>query len=339
MTAESAPVARRSPLILGGMGQSGVSSLSRLLADHPDILVCPVESCFPVVHGGLVDVVATISDEFSPTRADQILSAFERMLRYDLCSPRAFPFRQLDLGRFFGRADLNRAVDDFFARLGITTYPGEGLTQGPFLRIGHWAAPSGARGKLIPWGLSRDRTYLYHVHRLPRADAVREAAAFLESLYGGPARRQGKTVWCDQTTNNQQHVDFWLELFPDLLYLDLVRDPLDVALAHHAQNWASDDFATVCSTVRDNWSRWREIRAGLPPRAWRSVRFEDLAADPSQVLRDISETIGVTPPAASVAPLDASRVAAEEARRQGADLETYRRVLGEVAEDLGYPVP
>jgi hypothetical protein len=330
----------RESVFLGGPGQSGVSTLSSFLGQHPRVLALPLETCFIVANNGLLDIVRAVSEEYDSFRLDAMLHAFDRLMHHDLCSPRSHPYDRFDLAAFFGRQRYHASVEQFFTELGVRRYPGVGLSTGPVARFGRFHLPHKFRQLRLPAWLAAERTYLYYSELRTRAQALSASRHLVDGLFMSAARSAGQSVWCEQTTTNQQFADFLVELYPDGLYIDVRRDPLDVALAHTAQNWAPRDFELVLRNIRARYTRWFEVRRKLRATSYLEVRFEELISEPERVLRGVCAAIGVAYDSRMLERRpDPARLAQERARRQAADLESYRRILGGVAEELGYPVP
>lgn len=323
-------------VFIGGTGQSGVSTLNQMLSRHPLVLTCHLETSFIIAANGVRDVVRAISTEYSPMRLDAIVHEFDRLLHHHLCSPRSYPYSGFDLASYFGAQRYHRAVEDFLSDLGIVRHPGDGLTIGPAIRAGSVHGPFKLRGLRLPAAWGRERTYLYQASRLDEVAALTAAQRFVDRLFGAKARAEGKVVWCEQSSCNQQAADFLIAMFPDSLYINVTRDPLDVALAHRKQSWSSPDFKRVCASLRDLYGRWFEVRDRLPSGSVVEVRFEDLVGRPATALANVCGALGVALSAEAVEALkpDPARLVREEVA--AADLKTYRSLLGETAEKLGY---
>ena len=260
-------------------------------------------------------------------------------MKVDLCSPRSYPFNQLDLAGVFGRDVYPRLVDEYFQQLGVVKYKGDGLTIAPRVRFGNLAGPYKLKRIRLPWWVGRSRQYLFAAPRLPREVAVRAARQFVANLYHERMTATGAVVWCDQTTNNLIDADFWFDMFPEALFLHIVRDPLDVAIAHHLQDWAPDDFALTCGIIRDNYARWSEVRSCIPPGSYLELRFEDIVKEPAAAVARICARLDIPVPTAPVAsPWPAGATETSRSNLSEEDLQTYRGILGPVAHDLGYPV-
>lgn len=327
-------------VFIGGSSQSGTSMVNAFLWHHPAVLACPLETCFIVTAHGLMDVVRAVSDEYCFFRLDPILHDFERLMHHHLCSPRSYPYNRFDLAEFFGRERYHQAIDKFFARLSITRYMGDGLTIQPFARVGRVYSPFKLKRWWFPSWMARERSYLYHVERQTPEAALDAARMLLNETFGAKASEEGKQVWCEQTSTNPLFADFLHKLYPTGSLVYMIRDPLDVALAHLAQNWAPPEFSQVCATLHGVYERWFAQRAKLPADTYLEARFEDLAADPEPVLKRVCQAIGISYDSRMLRyQIDVQRLQREQARRDAADLVTYRRVLGPIAEQLGYAVP
>jgi hypothetical protein len=325
-------------VFIGGSGQSGVSTLNRMLASHPGILTCHLETNMVLAPNGLMDVVRAISTEYSTQRLEMTLHEFDRLLHHHLCSPRSYPYSGFDLARFFGKSRYHEAVELFIKEIGAIRYPGDGMTVGAGMRVGDLHMPFKLKAVRLPARLGRERTYLYQARRLSEEAALAAARRLLDRLFGAKARAEGKVAWCEQTTQNQQFADFLLTLLPDGLYINVTRDPLNVAIAHRAQSWAVKDFTRICESLRDLLTRWLEVRDNLSAGSFADVRFEDLVRDPEPELKRVFRAIGVEPPSEAQRWTPAP-AALQQPRLAAADLEVYRRTLGATAEALGYAVP
>lgn len=333
-----ASVEQPRPVFIGGSGQSGVSTLNLMLGRHPGVLTCHLETNIVLAPNGVMDVVNAISTAYSTQRLELTLHEFDRLLHHHLCSPRSYPYSGFDLARYFGKERYHQAVELFIEEIGAIRHPGDGMTVGAGARIGDVHLPFKLKGLRLPARVGRERTYLYQASRLSEEAALAAARRFLDRLFGDKARAAGKLAWCEQTTNNQQFADFLLRLFPDCLYINMTRDPLDVAVAHRAQAWAVPNFTRVCESIRDLLGRWFEVRDRLPGGSYVDVRFEDLVGRPTVELERVCLAIGVSPPAKQQR-WTPGQVAPMRSRLAGADLDVYRRVLGATAEVLGYAVP
>jgi hypothetical protein len=129
--------------------------------------------------------------------------------------------------------------------------------------------------------------------RLREGMTTSEAIAAIFETY---ADRQGKPRWGDKTPLYMQQLPLLERLFPDALWVHLVRDGRDAALSflELPEGFAGKTWARP-RTVRQFAARWRtEILAAR--RLGRSaggryleLRYEDLVAEPERELRRVCE--------------------------------------------------
>jgi hypothetical protein len=139
--------------------------------------------------------------------------------------------------------------------------------------------------QLYEWGISREDVR----PRLREGMTTGEAIAAVFEVY---AEREGKARWGDKTPLYMQHLPLIERLFPDAVWVHLVRDGRDAALSFlslpegfSGKTWAQPRTAAQFA------ARWRtEIlaarRLGGP---YLELRYEDLVSDPERELRRVCE--------------------------------------------------
>jgi hypothetical protein len=145
---------------------------------------------------------------------------------------------------------------------------------------------------------------------LTGTDAYRFA---VEAPFRAYAARQGKHRWGDKTPHYVHHVDALLEVWPDARFVVLVRDGRDVALSLKRMPFGPNN-----AWAAGPW--WaRGIRAGIDaqrrhPEQVRTVRYEDLVADPDREVRAICAFLELAyePQMLDLAQADRSRVVADQ---------------------------
>jgi hypothetical protein len=176
----------------------------------------------------------------------------------------------------------------------------------------------------------------------------------LEAIVVPHARRQGKPRWVEKTPVHVMHVEELRQLWPRSTIFRVVRDPRAVAASTvrvpfgpgsatgAAYLWRHHDEAALAFFTSD-------------PRA-RTIRYEDLVADPEAVLRDVCALLGeafapeMLEPGPdqnlaasaeqwkwrSVAPIDQSRVAAWRQELEPLDQGRVALVCAEGMNRWGY---
>ena len=146
---------------------------------------------------------------------------------------------------------------------------------------------------LYDWGIAADDVK----PRLREGMTTSEAIAAIFETY---AERQGKPRWGDKTPLYMQQLPLLERLFPDAIWIHLVRDGRDAALSFlelpegfSGKTWAQP------RTVAQFAARWRtEIKAArrLGRHAggrYLELRYEDLVAEPERELRGVCEHASV----------------------------------------------
>lgn len=161
-----------------------------------------------------------------------------------------------------------------------------GRADGP-LDVGSFVDHLYAQERFRLWELDRAAVAAEFDRSPPRsyADAVR--AVF--SLW---AAGQGKQRYADKTPGYVLHIPLLARLFPEAVFVHLVRDGRDVASSFCDLGWAE--------TVEQAALHWqlrvrRGQRAGhaLPAHRYYELRYEDLVGDPEGSLRRLCEVIGL----------------------------------------------
>lgn len=104
--------------------------------------------------------------------------------------------------------------------------------------------------------------------------------------------RRGKARWAEKDPTYTLLLPYLGELFPDALYIHLVRDGHDV-VASYRDRWGYQSAARV---ARGEWKRYvslaRALRDGPAASRYHELRYEDLVADPEATLRPLFEFLG-----------------------------------------------
>jgi Sulfotransferase family len=137
------------------------------------------------------------------------------------------------------------------------------------------------------WELDRAAVAMEFDRSPPRsyADAVR-------AIFALWAAAQGKVRYADKTPGYVLHIQVLARLFPEAVFVHLVRDGRDVASSFRDLGWAE--------TVEEAALHWRlRVRRGqragraLPGHRYHELRYEDLVGDPEDVLRRLCAVIGL----------------------------------------------
>jgi hypothetical protein len=128
-------------------------------------------------------------------------------------------------------------------------------------------------------------------------DAVvrRPAATFAEQvrvLFGLYATARGKQRWGDKTPDYVEHIGRIAAIFPDALFIHVIRDGRDVATSLAQWSWGPASPVVGAFRWRRKVMRGRRHGAALPPDRYLELRLEDLIADPEGELRRLCAFLG-----------------------------------------------
>jgi hypothetical protein len=110
-------------------------------------------------------------------------------------------------------------------------------------------------------------------------DPVAAGRSLMEKLFGDYARSQDKRGWVEMTPINAMWgAPYLLRLFPELRFVNVIRDGRDVAASLIAIGWQSDGLEGL-SWWEERMLRGHRQLATLPAGSLLDVRFERLLVD------------------------------------------------------------
>lgn len=134
------------------------------------------------------------------------------------------------------------------------------------------------------------------------ADIARSLEKAITSIFATYARQKGKKRWVEKTPNHVIDLEFLHTIFPEALYLHIVRDGRDVACSTYngRKRWGRIvDIDGSLEITRNNaierWARWEKLieqhvcNNALPSH---TLRYEDLLEKPKEEMRKLVEFIG-----------------------------------------------
>jgi hypothetical protein len=199
-------------------------------------------------------------------------------------------------------------------------------------------------------------------------EAVRErlppgalAGHGIAAVFEAYAAQQGKARWGDKTPMYMQHLELLERLFPDALYVHLIRDGRDAALSFLAvpkgimtEGWGHPrDAAGFACQWRTEVAAARRLGLRVGPGRYLEVRYEALVADPEPELRRICSFGGLAyEPAMMEYPgtVDVSAKPHQQSLRKAPtpglrdwrsqmtteDVARFEGIAGDLLADLGY---
>ncbi|HEX4490211.1 MAG TPA: sulfotransferase [Acidimicrobiia bacterium] len=138
------------------------------------------------------------------------------------------------------------------------------------------------------WSLDPEavRTHLSTTAPANYPDAIRACFALYASAHGKPR-------YADKTPLFVTHIPLLSSLFPEAVFVHLVRDGRDVALSRTEVAWGTGQFAQEALNWRDQVEQGRRDGRALGDVRYCEVKYETLLDDPEAVARRLCEFIAV----------------------------------------------
>ncbi|HVX94985.1 MAG TPA: sulfotransferase [Polyangia bacterium] len=124
-----------------------------------------------------------------------------------------------------------------------------------------------------------------------RAHAPTFAGAY-GAILGLFAEKVGKPRWGEKTPHNLFYVEEILADFPDARFVNLVRDGRDVAVDQLRSAFGPRNVYAAALIWRRTQEVAARLRATLPRDRWLDVRYEELAARPEPIVRNVLRFLG-----------------------------------------------
>ncbi len=181
----------------------------------------------------------------------------------------------------------------------------------------------------------------------------------LAAVYRAYAAKHAKPRWGDKTPAYMRYLPLLERLFPEALFVHLIRDGRDCALSFlqmpdeaATRTWAHPESAAGfgcqwVSEIRD--AQALGLRVGTS--RYREVRYEDLVAEPERVVREVCEFASLSFEPAMLEPDEVALAEKPHHRRlveppskrrdwrtemDANEIRSFEEVAGELLAELGY---
>jgi hypothetical protein len=115
----------------------------------------------------------------------------------------------------------------------------------------------------------------------------------IRAVYALYAARQGKRRYADKTPKYVEDLSLLTALFPESLFVHIVRDGRDVAMSYLEVDWGPNSVVEAARRWRRRVGLGRQAGAELGPARYTEVRYEDLVGDPERELRRVCDFIAL----------------------------------------------
>ena len=239
------------PIFVGGTGRSGTTVLGELLGTHPHIYTSnPIEIKFLANRGGLLDVVFGHLNE--EVKELPLISFFNYRTRKK---------RQDREYRFHSKI-LDEMVENIWAK---------------WWRID--APPPHGPG-LIAGITEKQLQLLLHRYRNGfKADRVKRARKFMRRFLQYQHRYQRELYWVETTPMNISNAERLYKLFPQALFINMVREPKDVISSLLTKNWGPETPMEGLDWIERRLINDQAALACVPKSQQLTISLEDLVID------------------------------------------------------------
>lgn len=272
-------------LFVGGTGRSGTTILKRILSLHPQITSLRDELRIITDPDGALSLEDALTQNWSPYNGDIAIQRFRRLVM-DCCRGRSnyavmvekaeknlfrrlgvSPRRYLGLGfaSQFGRKKVIQALDQLTNEISFHRSRGSWL---------------GSQSFQLP-------AFIYETEPLEPSTVRIKIGNFFETLYAGLPQAEEATIWLDDTPSNVLHVDRLLQLFPDMRFIHIYRDPRDVLSSYLKFAWGGDNVEATAKRLVTILNRWEQIKLRLPSDTFMEISLEQLGQGSRSVLEQL----------------------------------------------------
>jgi hypothetical protein len=154
------------------------------------------------------------------------------------------------------------------------------------------------RDRFLDQLCASDRFALWELDRTTvdaelRRGRTANAPDAVRTLFATYAAARGKPRWADKTPGNVLHVSPLAVLFPEAVFVHLIRDGRDVAASFLELGWSSSvEEAAMHWKLRVR--RGRRAGAALPAGRYLELRYEELVSDPEPPLQRFCRAASVS---------------------------------------------
>ena len=255
------------PVFVGGTGRSGTTVMGDLLGKHPDVRTStPIEIKFLSNRSGLLDVVFG--------REDVILRSSGRIS--------VIHFRTYRKRKKREKERLHTIWTEF-----------EDQVWNKWWDID--APPPHGRGLIS--GISRPNLekLMAALRRDLRINRIWAARRFMKRFIALQYEAGSEKYWVETTPMNIPTADKLLKLFPNALFITMVRDPRDVIASLLTKNWGPTTPMEGLTWIDKRLSDGNRALKAVPGRQKITIALEDLAIDNrEETYQKLTKFLGIT---------------------------------------------
>lgn len=120
-------------------------------------------------------------------------------------------------------------------------------------------------------------------------DKLHSYRLLLEGIYKQGWQESGDRYWVDKSPGTVKLVHVLYELFPNMRYVHIIREPKDVYASVKAQKWGPTDVNEFISWYNDILTEAKKSKAGVPEGQYFVISLESLLEDAEHELRRVMD--------------------------------------------------
>lgn len=255
------------PVFVGGTGRSGTTVMGDLLGKHPDVRTStPIEIKFLSNRSGLLDVVFG--------REDVILRSSGRIS--------VIHFRTYRKRKKREKERLHTIWTEF-----------EDQVWNKWWDID--APPPHGRGLISGISRSNLEKLMAALRRDLKINRIWAARRFLKRFITLQDEAGSEKYWVETTPMNIPTADKLLKLFPNALFITMVRDPRDVIASLLTKNWGPTTPMEGLTWIEKRLTDGHNALKAIPAKQKITIALEDLAINSrEETYRRLTNFLGIT---------------------------------------------
>jgi hypothetical protein len=336
-------------IFIGGSGRSGTTLLYNCIGKNPDIYILPEhsESRFIIDHDGIHDLVDNLTVKYDVDKANETVRRFRALMTVYLTHQHDAPYFGKDFATWFGSEFYHNRINTFIDELVINKFKGSSLTthgsksQGKIIQYA-WKLQEIAHrirfghGAPIPLPVIFPEQYTVK-HFRDRNEILEMCTALIDDIFMHGATEENKKTWCEKTPSNLMHFGFIKELFPDSLFVHILRDPRGTVASMLNVPWAPNNVNDVSIFLKGIYQRWAEMTATLNLEDnFIEIKLEDFVQEPNKILSEIYQKAGVHAMHSDLPPMSLDRISGWKKKFSESELKIANDILNEEIALFGY---
>ena len=295
-------------IFIGGTGRSGTTFLSRLLGSHKDIAKMPVETRFLIDKNGMIDLVPSLTTNYSIDQSRIAILQIKKLLETDLTNNHSLPYDDQNFYKYFGEDYYKDLVKQFLLQIIDVEFKGRDYhTEKDLLKIEvlfkkYYVYTIRLINIITKSNYSHKYDFKSGLEKMYIGKYFKDSSKLEDSIFNFTnklflkyAESKGKSGWCEDTPANILHIEFLSKTFPNAYFIHMVRNPIGVAYSMKNKIWAPSDYKSIVPYLSNIYERIISSKEFLKTGnvKYLEVRLEDFSIDFNKHIGDINEFLEI----------------------------------------------